>query len=415
MALDEMLGMPPGMAPAVGFGGMPRMPVPQRPLNPYQRLREIGYMTRMARMGMPMGRGTNYNPGRMPGMLDTSTGFNPDVADTGAMNQLLQGFGQHMPENPSPYAMLPNSGFFGQHQKLGGALEGGLFGAANTPSAQTWGEGINAVARGILGGTAERARAINQQYSQPFQQAGQVGQLMQMQQMMKLEQARAEQQGALAQKDLRQPTQKYQHIFPDIGGKKAYGVKPDGSIDTIDFPDEANINKPTTQKNNYGGAPASLWGQLASMKDDNGDPLDPTKKPDPKYINRANAQILADKLRVAVASATTRDEADMARLQVSQTHADRHAAALNEVIPKNAGREVLRSRFPELKDANGDWRAPTPDEIGEKNRSIWRSYGLNVDGTDIYGGNPPSARSMMPTKTPSKPKGTWNPVTGRYE
>ena len=93
------------------------------------------------------------------------------------------------PEQVNPNAVLPNSGFFGAHPRFAQALEGGLFGAANTRGAETWGEGISNIAQGLIQGRAQRANIINRQFEAPFAQAEQMGRLKEMQSTNELHEA----------------------------------------------------------------------------------------------------------------------------------------------------------------------------------------------------------------------------------
>lgn len=73
------------------------------------------------------------------------------------------------PEAVQHNAFLPNSGFFGNHPRLSGAIEGALFGAAATRGSDTIGEGISNVASGVLEAHAARQNILNRQFSRPFE------------------------------------------------------------------------------------------------------------------------------------------------------------------------------------------------------------------------------------------------------
>jgi len=112
--------------------------------------------------------------GRGMGPMDLSTGVDPSTMNVQMLNNLLGQYGQSLPENPRQNAFLPDTGFFGNHPRLAGALEGAVFGGANTGPASTVGEGISNALRGMLSGNAERSRVINQQFTAPFAMAQQV-------------------------------------------------------------------------------------------------------------------------------------------------------------------------------------------------------------------------------------------------
>lgn len=103
---------------------------------------------------------------------DYST-FTTDPQAHAAANNYLGQFGLSAlePSQVNPNAIFPNSGFFGQHQKLASMLEGGLFGGMATKGSDTIGEGISNVAGGLLEGRMARSRLLNRQFARPFEAA----------------------------------------------------------------------------------------------------------------------------------------------------------------------------------------------------------------------------------------------------
>jgi len=124
--------------------------------------------------------------GMMGGGNDMSAyTYNPQMR---AQAQAL-GVNPLSPEQVNPNAVLPNSGFFGAHPRFAQALEGGLFGAANTRGADTWGEGISNIAQGLIQGRAQRAEMLGRQFEAPFAQAEQMGRLKNLQSTDELHEA----------------------------------------------------------------------------------------------------------------------------------------------------------------------------------------------------------------------------------
>lgn len=66
-------------------------------------------------------------------------------------------------------AILPNTGFFGNHPRLSGAIEGGLFGALASHGGMTTGESIQGAIEGIVGGQQMRQGMLRQQFARPFE------------------------------------------------------------------------------------------------------------------------------------------------------------------------------------------------------------------------------------------------------
>lgn len=75
------------------------------------------------------------------------------------------------PEQVRQNAILPNSGFFGNHPHLSAMLEGGLFAGAATRGGNTPGESAANVLGGIMEGSLARKGLLNRQFAQPFQNA----------------------------------------------------------------------------------------------------------------------------------------------------------------------------------------------------------------------------------------------------
>ncbi|HXC62449.1 MAG TPA: hypothetical protein VNV63_07225, partial [Nitrospiria bacterium] len=151
-------------------------------MNEYRAMRMMNMADRMnpqARSHFSGGRGgLGQNP-MLSSMLSGEaqqpdySSFTYDPAARQAAQQYLGQFGLSpvAPQNVQHNAFLPNTGFFGNHPRLSGMLEGGLFGAAATRGSDTWGEGISNVAGGMLEAKMARQGMINQQFAKPFQAA----------------------------------------------------------------------------------------------------------------------------------------------------------------------------------------------------------------------------------------------------
>lgn len=126
---------------------------------------------RMPAQRSPFFGGTQVDPEAMGYMQLSQTPEGRAGADQMFASMGMPGLHALNPAQASPYAVLPNSGFFGRHTRIGSALEGAMFGGANVQPAQTVGEGISNALRGALGGTAQRSAAIAQQYAAPFRAA----------------------------------------------------------------------------------------------------------------------------------------------------------------------------------------------------------------------------------------------------
>lgn len=68
-------------------------------------------------------------------------------------------------------AILPNTGFFGNHPRLSGALEGGIFGALASHGGMTPGDSIQGALEGMVGGQQMRQGMLRQQFARPFEAA----------------------------------------------------------------------------------------------------------------------------------------------------------------------------------------------------------------------------------------------------
>jgi|SRR5581483_8431655 len=213
-----------------------------RLLDPERQLREMGPMRGMGNRGAA-------NPwfaqmGQLGNTPDYS-GFTYDPGANAAASAALRPYGLS-PLNPNqvnPNAIFPNSGFFGRHPGLTSRLEGGIFGAAATRGANTWGEGISNVAQSMIEGPRAKAGIVNQQFARPFQQAQMLESLQDMQQKRELTEADIQWRRAEAQKAGQSPFPKYgeakigakgeAYMFPNDGGEPKQ-VLPPGTFNTKD-------------------------------------------------------------------------------------------------------------------------------------------------------------------------------------
>src|SRR6185369_16072708 len=117
-----------------------------------QSLRAMRYL-RPYSQSIHASRGTpNHNPFMAPQGTSGLEAFTYDPDLHGQATQMLGRYGQRPldPSEVNPYAVIPNNPFFQRHTKLGGFLDNAITGLANTQGADTWGEGISYVARGVI-------------------------------------------------------------------------------------------------------------------------------------------------------------------------------------------------------------------------------------------------------------------------
>lgn len=120
--------------------------------------------------------------------------------------------------------ILPNSGFFGNHPRLSGALEAGIYGALAAHGGNTVGDSIQGTLEGMVGGQQLRQSAFNRQFAKPFEAANMMENLEDKRQKRDLQDAEIQHYRALNQK-LGRPD----HDF------RAFGVsRNDPDIATID-------------------------------------------------------------------------------------------------------------------------------------------------------------------------------------
>jgi hypothetical protein len=149
-----------------------------------------------------------------------------DPAARQAASQYLGQYGLSpvAPENVQHNAVLPNTGFFGDHPRLSAALEGGLFGAAAGRGSDTIGEGISNVAGSLLEARSVRQGMLNRQFEKPFQSANMLEQMQDRSQKRELQEADIQ--------HLRAENQKLNRPDHDF---RAFGVsRNDPDIATVD-------------------------------------------------------------------------------------------------------------------------------------------------------------------------------------
>lgn len=171
------------------------------PAAPHQQVMNYYRATAPLRVANMMARTSEYGPGR--GMRQMGGGANP-LMSQGSLdpsilmspefqaqaNALLGKYGLSLPQQVGPNAILPNTGYFGNHPHLSGAIEGAIYGAmATPPNSQTVGEGITNALIGGFGGQAMRRQSLTNQLMQPFGAAQQIEQLQDLQQKRDLNKA----------------------------------------------------------------------------------------------------------------------------------------------------------------------------------------------------------------------------------
>jgi len=160
---------------------------PANPARTFGPMIEEMRLQRQARMDQYNQGRQASGGGRMAGMMGGLLGGNQDMnayndpAFHEQANKLLANYGLSLPQSVGPNAILPNSGFFGNHPRLSGGIEGAMLGFMNTPETTGGtGQGITNALRGALGGMAEKRQLLAQRMMQPFAQAGQLEQMQQM-------------------------------------------------------------------------------------------------------------------------------------------------------------------------------------------------------------------------------------------
>lgn len=174
------------LADMVGFGligGPGQMSSISRQLGPLRAMRylrepsaPIARAPRANQVGANPFAGSGNEPNYAPFTYDPAMRAQAQAA---GVNPLT-------PEQVNPNAFLPNSGFFGRHPGIAGALEGAVYGAAATPQGNTIGENISGVMQGLLGGMQGRQQQIRRQFEAPFQSAMMLENLRDMQQKREL-------------------------------------------------------------------------------------------------------------------------------------------------------------------------------------------------------------------------------------
>lgn len=97
-------------------------------------------------------------------------------------------------------SILPNTGFFGNHPRLSGALEGGIYGALAAHGGNTVGESIQGALEGLVGGRQLQQAAYNRQFAKPFEAANAMEHLEDLQQKRDLQDAEIQHYRAMNQK-----------------------------------------------------------------------------------------------------------------------------------------------------------------------------------------------------------------------
>lgn len=163
MGLLDMMSMLGGVDASMGQSFNPGV---------MQQMRAMRYLR-------SMGGGQAHTP-RQQGNPMGGMGSEPDYSaytyDPAARAQAAKalspyGLSPLAPEDVKQNALLPNTGFFGNHPRLSSAIEGGIFGGASTQGSNTWGEGISNVFQGLIHGQQARRGMLNQQFEAPFKQA----------------------------------------------------------------------------------------------------------------------------------------------------------------------------------------------------------------------------------------------------
>lgn len=169
MAMGDMFGA------TNPFGNQPS--AQSSPMHTMMQMRAMRYMREPVNNGH-IGRSPGQGRGMgMQGMGGTDGSpmdysqftYNPQAHQAASDFLGQYGLSPLSPDQVQNNTILPNSGFFGRHPRLSGALEGGIYGAAASHGADTWGEGISSVANSMLAGPQMKRAAWERQFAAPFQ------------------------------------------------------------------------------------------------------------------------------------------------------------------------------------------------------------------------------------------------------
>lgn len=169
MAMGDMFGA------TNPFGNQPS--AQSSPMHTMMQMRAMRYMrepVNNAHIGRAPGQGRGMGMQGMGGTdgspMDYSQfTYNPQAHQAASDFLGQYGLSPLAPDQVQNNTILPNSGFFGRHSRLSGALEGGIYGAAASHGADTWGEGISSVANSMLAGPQMKRAAWERQFAAPFQ------------------------------------------------------------------------------------------------------------------------------------------------------------------------------------------------------------------------------------------------------
>lgn len=377
MPFNPLMGMDPsmgfmsgeslGIPAAIGGGGynMPHIAPPHVNMgnnaahNQMMQMRMLRYMRPLFPEHDSNGRQSHRGNPLLGG--DSGADFTQVMRSQAARqqaNDMLGQYGLSLPEDINPNAFLPNSGFFGRHQKLAAMLEGGVLG------------GIHGAENGtIMGGVAgglqalgDRRNAVNAQLAAPF------GMWQQMANMEK-ESTQIDDMRALADERRRKaqdPMSKFYSVHQDKNTGLLVGMGPKGleelpgQRDTSGAPkyDFGSADKPPKYSQ-------GVTDQLYIMG------VDP-KTATPAQLDKANKAYLAQQkdLFGFRASASFREgDKDPAEIQRLFHNADSDMTGML-LDPKNKG-EVARMISQGVPYKEVDSRIQAQNNAIRRSRSDW--------------------------------------------
>lgn len=333
--------------------------------------------------------------------------------------------------------LFPNTGFFGNHPRLSGAIEGGIFGALASHGGETPGESIQGALEGIVGSKRIREGLYRQQFARPFESAGALEQLNDMGEQRQLRQAQIKhyQDESDIQHD-RIQQQKQNELdkinatrpVPDATGTWVYGQgQPGGSFNGIPFEGRQGGWQHMAEGGRQTASHDLDQGTREQLKIMGVDPKTAT----PGQIGQANTasqhQAIQRGSAIAGGGANARIPAQNytdARKVHDQRMEDYNKKILKSDDPasaSNARQAIIMQRMSDNRNDILPSDKDIKDYINQNNQAVQQTIQSETDQFNQKWPQameaPPAPKGSSP-KTGLAPKGkipTYNPNTGRLE
>lgn len=429
MASLAMGGMP-GMEAAAGnpFGNQPS--AQSSPMHTMMQMRAMRYMREPD--ARPMGgRMPGMGRSSMGGMMGASNGMGPTdysqfTYDPEA-RQAAQGFlGQYglsplAPNQVQNNTILPNSGFFGRHPRLSGALEGGIYGAASAQGANTWGEGISSVANSMLAGPQMRHAAWERQFAAPFQAGSMFEQMQDASQKRDLQESEIQLRRAQTQR-LNDPLPKPDHPITPIPAGDSSFMTYDAAGNATQTENKFYDPKAVRQPNEPGAAPF-----LGYFKSHGWDPETATQSQwktvqkekeqyDLKMRTTAPEQVHNANRESDAPSNIANKNYDAARGEMEKDVERMQGKEYFDETRKALGMQNLQSKsFNKDFDAAGAARKKIAQDVSDRKSSFYKQFPASSLQPNPM---PGASGSWGPGKDAGKvqvKERNWNPTTGKLE